>query len=89
MALHEHFREYTAEEILQIKREVCIAHKCPYLSRMTDSESATFAHNNFCSYLEWAGKMRGCMPDECTHYMDERPKHKGKFFNLDEGYNQF
>lgn len=88
MALHEHFREYTSEEVNQIKKDVCLKHKCPYLSRMSDYVTKTTGWNNFCSYLEWSGHMRDCMPDECTHYLDGIPKKKGKFFNYDDGYNK-
>ena len=88
MALHDHFREYTKEEILDIKRKVCIAHNCPYLARMSDYQSSTTS-NNFCSYIQWTGHMRGCMPDECTHYTDDKSQIKKPKFNLDDGYNKF
>ena len=89
MALHEHFREYTIDEIIEIKRTVCIAHKCPYLARMSDYANASAIHNNMCAYLEWTGHSRDCMPDECTHWMEEKQINKKKIFNNDDGYNKF
>lgn len=78
MALHERFRDYTLKEIIAIKKEVCIAHKCPYLARMSDYQNASAVSNNFCSYIDKTGRMRECMPDECTHYNEELPKEKKK-----------
>ena len=88
MALHEHFREYTHDEIFDIKKNVCMKHNCRYLSRVSDYSARSVVSNNFCSYLEWTGHMRDCMPDECTHYLDAQPISKGKFFNHDDGYNK-
>ncbi len=88
MALHENFRDYTKEEIYKIKKDICLKHKCRYLSRVSDYSSVATVSNNFCSYLEWTGHMRDCMPDECTHYLDEGSTKKGKFFNFDDGYNK-
>lgn len=76
MALHKRFSEYTKEEIVKIKESVCMKHKCPYLGRLVmcnaynkkDSSTA----NKTCNYLLYTGKMRGCMPDECTHYKDDK-----------------
>ena len=77
MALHEHFREYTNDEITNIIIKHCQAHKCPYLRVVTgalknNSRNAKLnAANKCCMYIDVTGKMRGCMPDECTHYLDK------------------
>lgn len=80
MALHEHFREYTPEEIIEIKKKVCIKNKCPYMANTTSvgsvrkASKTTIISNKCCMYILWAGKSRGCMPDECKHYMDKDVK---------------
>ena len=89
MALHEHFREYTNDEIFDIKKKVCMKHKCRYLSRVSDYSARAVVENNYCSYLEYTGHRRDCMPDECKHYLDKQPIKKGQFFNHDDGYNKF
>lgn len=83
MALHEHFRDYTVDEVTSIIINHCQAHKCPYLRRVVtgalknNSRNAKFnAANKCCMYIDVAGKMRGCMPDECTHYLDKDVKKK-------------
>lgn len=78
MALHEHFREYTAKELTRIKEKVCIAHKCPYMSRIWNGQKGAQIStiNRTCNYIDMTGKMRGCMPDECKHWKDKNVKHK-------------
>lgn len=74
MALHKHFREYTAGEIARIKEETCVKHKCPYLGRLFTcnayNHKDSSMSNKTCNYCLYTGKVRGCMPDECTHYKD-------------------
>lgn len=75
MPLHDNFKDYNKHEIELIKQRTCMKHKCPYLGRLfscnayngKDSSSV----NKTCNYLLYTGKMRGCMPDECTHYKDD------------------
>lgn len=85
MPLHENFREYTKEEIEHIKRDVCIKNHCPYLGRIDKCNAYngkdTSPSNRLCNYLTYTGKMRGCMPDECTHYKDKDVK-RIKFGNM-------
>ena len=80
MALHEHFRDYTNEEILQIKKDVCMKNNCPYLGQVGVTQPGGgkgFALNGkCCNYIMYTGKMRGCMPDDCKHYLDEGAKKK-------------
>lgn len=74
--LHEHFSEYTNEELIHIKKEVCLAHRCPYLSRTRSNIGVKKAtpQNTICNYILMAGHSRGCMPDVCTHYNDTNVK---------------
>ena len=76
MALHENFREYTEKEINAIKRDVCTKHQCPYLGSVTNYKSNVTINARCCNYMLYTGKMRDCMPDECTHYKDKNVKHK-------------
>ena len=78
MALHENFREYTPKEIGEIKKNVCVKHRCPYLSAgwsKTDAKKKDpdYTHRS-CNYILYTGKMRGCMPDECTYWKDKNVK---------------
>ena len=76
--LHEHFREYTAEELLRIKHNHCVAHKCPYLSKISwaSKHRGTVGSNKqlMCNYILVAGHSRGCMPDVCAHWADKGVK---------------
>lgn len=78
MALHEHFRDYTAEEIAEIKQKVCIKHKCPYLQKIHDyaGKSKMSANANICDYFCITGRIRECMPDDCTYWKDKDVKKK-------------
>ena len=70
------WHERTVKEINEVKVNHCKKHKCPYFRRFATS---TFGHNSynhcvgncFCAYLDVTGKLRGCLPEDCTHYMDE------------------
>jgi hypothetical protein len=67
--LHEHWRDYTDEEILEYKRKVCIAHKCKYLKHFNGDEQV----NAYCDYL----CMTGHIPpraEVCEHWKDEPPE---------------
>lgn len=88
---HENFREYTVKELTEIKMNVCMAHKCPYMSFIIDSNLGQrrrdASSNKCCNYILYAGKRRGCMPDECTHYKDKGVKRRIKFnTSLEEIY---
>ncbi len=77
MALHEEFREYTKEEIADIKRKVCAntkAAKTDYINKVRN-------------YILHTGNMRGCMPDECKHWKEKNVKKKRNKFADDTGYN--
>ncbi len=90
MALHDSFRDYTTEEIIEIKKKVCIAHKCPYLQKLHEySGKGTSPLGNICNYIVLTGHMRGCMPDECTHWNDTNVKRKrnSQKFTHDDGTN--
>ena len=79
MALHERFSEYTKEEVEQLKKDVCIKNKCPYLGLIHDSGTVNqknSPNNKTCNYILFTGHMRNCMPDECTHYLDTDVKKK-------------
>lgn len=77
MPLHENFKEYTEKEILEIKEHVCDKHKCPYFGVYHNAmikkscNKKTKYSNMCCNYFEYTGKLRDCMPDECTHYNDK------------------
>ena len=87
MALHEHFRQYTKEELVEIKHKVCFKHNCPYLQKINDYIGKSLGvGNNICDYIGKTGHMRGCMPDECTHWKDKNVKKKSKFVH-DDGTN--
>ena len=84
MALHEHFREYTAEDIKYILNNVCIKHDCPYLRALTGQTTNprypnTMYMNKCCMYIDVIGHSRGCMPDECTHYDDQIKSKKRRY----------
>lgn len=76
MGMHEHFSEYTEEELKEIKLKVCTKHKCPYMSFVANTNKNTAAINKCCNYILYTGKMRGCMPDDCKHYLDKNVKRK-------------
>lgn len=68
---HENFGEYTKSEINEVKKHVCIAHKCPYMRRL--HQQVTRADNVtsvICDYISLTGHSRGCLPVDCTHYND-------------------
>ena len=41
-----------------------------------------------CHYLLDTGKVRGCPPEECTHYTTERCHEQGKWQTLEELQNE-
>ena len=74
---HDHFSEYTEDEIAKIKAYVCVKHECPYLrglSKSGNNSKAIAPANRCCNYSLLTGHSRGCMPDECTHYKDKNVK---------------
>lgn len=95
MALHERFSEYTKEEIMRITKNVCMKNNCPYLGRLITCNAYngkdTSSANKTCNYMLYTGKMRECMPDECTHYTDtgvkkQKPHTAVKNFNRNNDY---
>ena len=79
-SLHEHWREYTQEEINQIKRDVCMAHKCPYISKINWHIGKQGAQHNgsmvqyTCNYILIQQRSRDCMPDVCEYWKDKKVK---------------
>lgn len=84
---HESFRDYTTEEINKIKVEVCMKHACPYLKNFKPVGLKGMGNPECkaCDYISITGHSRGCMPDECTHYLDQNVK---KRINPMLGYYQ-
>ena len=70
---HDRFGEYTAEEINEVKKQICMKHKCPYLKRLSQQreESPETTH---CAYALLTGKCRNCLPVNCKHYKDKNVK---------------
>lgn len=66
--LHENWRDYTEDEINDIKEEKC--KKCQYSAPFQYSYCADKKHI-MCDYLGKTGHMRGCRPEQCEHYKDE------------------
>ena len=58
----------TEEDVQKIKRERC--KRCQYKRGGT------------CDYFLITGKRRGCRPDQCTHYLDEKVDYGRTAFNL-------
>ena len=83
MALHERFYEYTKEEIIQIKKDICYKHNCPYLGVVWNNPNKKSGEmdyaNKCCNYILYTHQMRGCMPDECKHYHDTNVKKRNRF----------
>lgn len=88
MALHENFIEYTQDEINKIKRDVCTRHNCPYMSFVANTNKSTATSNKCCNYILYTGQMRGCMPDECKHYLDNDVTKKRFGIPVNEDYIQ-
>lgn len=86
MALHESWIEYSTKEINDIKKKHCS--KCKYSKRFgahntgtTNSEDLIKNPNGramiapgqlYCDYLMTAGHSRGCRPEDCKHYKEDR-----------------
>ena len=82
--LHEHWREYTNSEILEIKRKVCIAHECVYLKNFNSDEQI----NAYCDYLCMTGHIRKERPEDCEHWKDDYiPKKFGRSFLTKEEHD--
>ena len=87
-AMHKNFRDYTPDEIAQIKRDNCVAHKCPYLSKIHwnskhSSMNGRASVQTMCNYILFAGHSRGCMPDVCEYWKDTNVKRTGRVDNKD------
>ena len=84
--LHEHWRDYTDEEILEYKRKVCIANKCKYLKHFNGDEQV----NAYCDYLCMTGTVRKGRPEDCEHWKDEdivKPEQPGRAFLTKEEHD--
>ena len=64
----------TQEDVSKIKKERC--KKCQYF------------HAGTCDYFLITGERRGCRPDKCTHYLDEKISRNG-MGTLNEAANDF
>ena len=81
---HDEYKDYTAHELNEITKEVCMAHKCPYLGGVNTYYKGVALGNKPCCYFIRTGKRRGCMPDECKHWKDkvaEPPRFADKAFD--------
>ena len=70
---HDRFGEYTEDEINEVKEEICMKYKCPYLKDLTKQKYKA-GSTTHCAYALLAGKCRNCMPVDCTHYKDKNVK---------------
>lgn len=68
----------SAEEINRVKKEHCQKHKCPYLKKSLSCNVMYVKGACFCDYLCMTGHMRGCAPEDCTHWKDEVIKDESK-----------
>lgn len=77
---HENFGDYTVSEINDVKKHVCMAHKCPYLRRLQQQSGSYKNHvpSAYCDYISLTGHSRGCLPVDCTHYNDTGVKKRVK-----------
>ena len=87
LARHDNFKEYTKKELNDVKRNVCIANKCPYMKKMVvQARSNDNANGCYCDYISMTGHSRGCLPIDCTHYKDENVKKRVVFADGDYTY---
>ena len=83
--LHDRFKDYTAQELAEIKMNNCIAHKCPYLSKVHWSQKhggGGAAFHSMCNYIIITEHSRDCMPDVCEHWKDTNINTKNVAPNL-------
>ena len=66
MPAHKAWREYNKKEIQKIIDTKCS--KCPYAGTVGASSGTP---KIICDYLSITKKMRGCYPEDCTHYLDK------------------
>lgn len=71
--LHEHWRDYTEEEINEIKKRVCIDNDCPYLKYFNGGGATKCIDLAYCDYLIMAGK-HPPRAEVCEHYKDQNVK---------------
>lgn len=64
--LHEHWRDYTEDEVNHLKRTICIAHDCPYLKYFNNS-SKDDASQAYCDYLCMVGHVPPRV-EVCEHW---------------------
>ena len=67
----------TNEEIEQIQADICRANKCQYLRHMGGVADGPY----YCNYICDVGHPRGCRPEECEHWKDEKRRKRQKFTN--------
>lgn len=67
--------QYSPNEIYRIKRKKC--RKCPYRGSFSSSDGA--GTTICCDYLLLTGQSRGCLPDVCTHHLDDFQRRENTF----------
>lgn len=87
MALHEEWREYSTKEINDIKKRHCAKCKyskrlgtfstdqnknVPDLIKNPNGRAMITPGQLYCDYLMITGHARGCRPEECKHYKEDR-----------------
>lgn len=60
--LHEKWKDYTAEEIVNIQKEQC--HDCKYFKQWIHTKG--YVNSGYCDYISCTGESRKCSPDGCT-----------------------
>ena len=75
----------TAAQINKTKREVCKKHNCQYFRGLGGAcggnENITIGHK-YCDYASTTGKLRGCLPEDCTHWQDEDVSGRSSFGSI-------
>ena len=66
----------TEEEVDDLKKQVCKAHKCPYYKAIGSGgyrpeQKDRFSYLNYCAYSSINKRLRGCSIEECEHWKDD------------------
>ena len=72
--LHEHWRDYTLDEIKKMQKEQCLS--CVFFH--VNSQYFVNGMAGYCDYLEKTGTPRGCGPDGCTKKVEGKPMNRRK-----------
>ncbi len=86
--LHDRWKDYTNEECMDILKNHCIKHNCPYLSSLRQRKAASTKKSLAtlcCNYILVEGHSRGCMSDVCGYWKKKPSKKRhnqipGSFF---------